>query len=107
MGLHQYSCLLPCLPKRLRPCGRQGPGISWALAQKGNLTHEPLPEPVTALPGEVDARDEPVQQDFGIDPLAVRDTDHYRREYVTTFAEKWDELIDWERRARATSSWKY
>ena len=56
-----------------------------------------------------DAGDEPVQQDFGIDPLAVRDTDHYRREYVTTFAEKWDELIDWERRprARATSSWKY
>jgi glycine/sarcosine N-methyltransferase len=40
-----------------------------------------------------------VQQDFGIDPLSVRHTDHYRREYVKTFAEKWDELIDWERRA--------
>ena len=63
------------------------------------LTHKPLPEPVIALPGEVDAGDEPVQQDFGIDPLAVRHTDHYRREYVKTFAEKWDELIDWERRA--------
>ena len=63
------------------------------------MTHEPLPEPVTALPGEVDAGDEPVQQDFGIDPLAVRHTDHYRWEYVKTFAEKWDELIDWERRA--------
>jgi SAM-dependent methyltransferase len=63
------------------------------------LTDKLFPEPAIARPGEVDAGDEPVQQDFGIDPLAVRHTDHYRREYVKTFAEKWDELIDWERRA--------
>ena len=38
-------------------------------------------------------------QDFGSTPLDVRDTDHYTAEYVHSFVEKWDELIDWERRA--------
>ncbi|QBI55902.1 glycine/sarcosine N-methyltransferase [Streptomonospora litoralis] len=38
------------------------------------------------------------QQHFGDDPLAVRDTDHYKAEYVTGFVDKWDELIDWKRR---------
>ncbi|MBB4929503.1 sarcosine/dimethylglycine N-methyltransferase [Lipingzhangella halophila] len=38
------------------------------------------------------------QQRFGDDPLAVRDTDHYKEEYVTGFVDKWDELIDWKRR---------
>ncbi|PSK90248.1 glycine/sarcosine N-methyltransferase [Murinocardiopsis flavida] len=37
-------------------------------------------------------------QGFGTDPLAVRETDHYKAEYVTGFVEKWDELIDWKRR---------
>jgi SAM-dependent methyltransferase len=41
------------------------------------------------------------RQDYGDDPLAVRETDHYRREYVKTFVEKWDELIDWDARAEA------
>ncbi|MCG6985906.1 MAG: class I SAM-dependent methyltransferase, partial [Thiocapsa sp.] len=40
-------------------------------------------------------------QDFGDDPLAVRDTNHYQAEYVQSFVEKWDELIDWEGRARS------
>ncbi len=39
------------------------------------------------------------EQDYGHDPLSVRETDHYRQEYVKTFVEKWDELIDWEARA--------
>ncbi|WP_456340055.1 glycine/sarcosine N-methyltransferase [Streptomonospora mangrovi] len=39
------------------------------------------------------------QQRFGDDPLAVRDTDHYKAEYVTGFVEKWDELIDWKKRS--------
>lgn len=39
------------------------------------------------------------KQIFGPDPLAVRETDHYKREYIKSFAEKWDELIDWDRRA--------
>lgn len=41
------------------------------------------------------------QQDYGSDPLSVRETDHYKAEYVQTFVEKWDELIDWERRAQS------
>lgn len=39
------------------------------------------------------------EQVFGEDPTAIRETDHYQYEYVMTFAEKWDELIDWDRRA--------
>lgn len=38
------------------------------------------------------------QQDFGKDPLMVRDSDHYSQEYISTFVEKWDELIDWRKR---------
>ena len=38
-------------------------------------------------------------QDFGRDPVAVRDTDHYHAEYIQSFVEKWDELIDWDARA--------
>jgi len=37
-------------------------------------------------------------QSFGKDPISVRQTDHYTEEYVKSFVEKWDELIDWERR---------
>ena len=37
-------------------------------------------------------------QQFGDDPIAMRNTDHYKDEYVTSFVEKWDELIDWEQR---------
>jgi SAM-dependent methyltransferase len=42
----------------------------------------------------------PEQQDFGNDPLKVRDTDQYQKEYVESFVAKWDELIDWDARAR-------
>ncbi len=40
-------------------------------------------------------------QAYGDDPLAVRNTGHYREEYVKTFVEKWDELIDWDARAES------
>jgi SAM-dependent methyltransferase len=40
-------------------------------------------------------------QCFGEDPLAVRETDHYQFEYVKSFVDKWDELIDWEMRAES------
>ncbi|MEY6434226.1 class I SAM-dependent methyltransferase [Thioalkalicoccus limnaeus] len=40
-------------------------------------------------------------QDYGADPLAVRDTNHYQSEYIHGFVEKWDELIDWDARARS------
>ncbi len=39
------------------------------------------------------------EQKFGENPAAVRDTDHYQKEYITGFVDKWDELIDWESRA--------
>ncbi|MFW5634461.1 MAG: class I SAM-dependent methyltransferase [Erythrobacter sp.] len=40
-------------------------------------------------------------QDYGADPNAVRESDVYRNEYVRGFVEKWDELIDWEARAKS------
>ena len=41
------------------------------------------------------------KQSYSEDPLADRETGHYRKEYVTTFVDKWDELIDWEGRAES------
>ena len=41
------------------------------------------------------------QQNYGDDPLADRATDLYRREFVMGFADKWDELIDWDARAKS------
>lgn len=38
-------------------------------------------------------------QVYGDNPLKVRDTDHYKEEYIQTFVEKWDSLINWEARA--------
>lgn len=43
----------------------------------------------------------PVEQDYGPDPLAVRETDKYKEEYVHAFVDKWDQLIDWDGRAKA------
>lgn len=43
----------------------------------------------------------PEEQVYGSDPLKVRETGHYQKEYIPTFVEKWDELIDWERRAKS------
>jgi len=40
-------------------------------------------------------------QNYGADPLADRETDLYRGEYVMSFVEKWDELIDWTARAES------
>lgn len=44
---------------------------------------------------------EATEQNYGKDPLAVRESDQYRAEYIQTFVEKWDELIDWEARAKS------
>jgi len=41
------------------------------------------------------------QQDFGTNPVARRKTDNYQKEYVQSFVEKWDSLIDWNARARS------
>mgnify|MGYP006276169549 CR=1 FL=1 len=40
-------------------------------------------------------------QSFGKNPVQVRDTNHYTAEYVKGFVDKWDELIDWDARARS------
>ncbi len=43
----------------------------------------------------------PQKQKFGEDPIKTRDSNNYSNEYVKGFADKWDELIDWESRAKA------
>jgi glycine/sarcosine N-methyltransferase len=40
-------------------------------------------------------------QDFGENPVEVRESDHYTSEYIGGFVDKWDELIDWESRAKS------
>jgi len=37
----------------------------------------------------------------GDNPIETRDTGHYQKEYVQSFVEKWDELIDWDARAES------
>ena len=41
------------------------------------------------------------EQFYGDDPVAVRESDHYTNEYVTSFVDKWDSLIDWGGRAKS------
>ncbi|MFI4916909.1 MAG: class I SAM-dependent methyltransferase [Phycisphaerales bacterium JB060] len=43
-------------------------------------------------------------QDYGTNPTVVRKTDKYVEEYVHGFVEKWDELIDWDERAKSEGS---
>lgn len=42
-----------------------------------------------------------VVQNFGHNPLEMRETGHYKQEYIEAFVEKWDELIDWDARAES------
>ena len=44
------------------------------------------------------------EQDFGDTPESVRESDHYRSEYVDGFVDKWDELIDWKARSESEGS---
>jgi len=41
------------------------------------------------------------KQNYGANPVSVRDTDKYKEEYVKGFVERWDELIDWNARAES------
>ncbi len=43
--------------------------------------------------------DQVIKQDFGVEPTKRRDTGNYKQEYVWGFVDKWDELIDGDRRA--------
>ncbi len=40
-------------------------------------------------------------QDYGPNPVAVRETDKYKEEYIKAFVERWDQLINWEARAES------
>ncbi len=44
------------------------------------------------------------KQGYGSDPVSVRDTDQYRAEYVHSFVQKWDALIDWDARIESEGS---
>ncbi len=44
------------------------------------------------------------KQDYGSDPVSVRETDQYRAEYVHAFVQKWDSLIDWNARIESEGS---
>lgn len=46
----------------------------------------------------------PIEQDFGENATETRDTDNYQSEYVKSFVELWDELIDWDSRAESEGS---
>ncbi len=41
------------------------------------------------------------QQLLIADPIKIRNTNHYQEEYVKSFVEKWDELIDWDSRSQS------
>lgn len=58
-------------------------------------------QPSSEPPSESSLLDKAAPQDFGDRPLEVRETDHYVAEYVTSFVEKWDQLIDWKKRAES------
>ena len=49
----------------------------------------------------------PTEQNYGDDPLQVRQTDKYQTEYVQSFVEKWAEGFDvvYERRVKREASW--
>lgn len=41
------------------------------------------------------------EQDYGNNPIEVRDTDKYKEEYIGDFVNRWDQLIDWDARAES------
>ncbi len=55
--------------------------------------------------GKIMATKEEKLQEFGDNPIEIRDTDHYKEEYIHQFVDKWDQLIDWD--ARETSEGQF
>jgi SAM-dependent methyltransferase len=43
-------------------------------------------------------------QEYGPDSLAARHSNQYKTEYILNFAQKWDELIDWQARSSGEGS---
>jgi SAM-dependent methyltransferase len=56
---------------------------------------------MSSTPRAVSILDVPAEQEFGEEPTTVRDTGHYQAEYVRSFVERWDDLIDWDARAES------
>lgn len=44
------------------------------------------------------------KQTYGKDPTRVRTTNKYQSEYIGSFVDKWDQLIDWKARAESEGS---
>ena len=44
------------------------------------------------------------KQNYGEDPISIRMTDTYQSEYIGSFVDKWDQLIDWKARAESEGS---
>ncbi|MFO7724379.1 MAG: class I SAM-dependent methyltransferase [Oceanipulchritudo sp.] len=44
------------------------------------------------------------KQHYGDDPISIRMTDKYQSEYIGSFVDKWDQLIDWKARAESEGS---
>ena len=68
---------------------------------KNSMTEETDAMPAS---GNGDAAAAHPAQDFGDDPLQVRESDHYTDEYVEGFVDKWDDLIDWKKRYESEGS---
>lgn len=68
---------------------------------KNSMTEETDATPAS---GNGDAVTAHPAQDFGDDPLQVRESDHYTDEYVEGFVDKWDDLIDWKKRYESEGS---
>lgn len=49
---------------------------------------------------EKDLLNKDKEQNYGDDPKEVRNSEHYKEEYVHGFVDKWDELIDWDARSK-------
>jgi SAM-dependent methyltransferase len=41
------------------------------------------------------------KQNYGSNPVEVRETDQYKAEYIESFVERWDQLIDWNARSES------
>jgi sarcosine/dimethylglycine N-methyltransferase len=94
------SALAPVLAGRGDDLGRLRAG-SWVGGRRWTSKMEVIEivatYQATGLNAELDMR----KQAYSDDPLTDRATDLYRGEYVKTFVEKWDELIDWDARAQS------
>lgn len=66
---------------------------------RGQFTHAvPFVGACTCLTTYPFMTENTTAQDYGDKPLEVRETAQYKDEYVHTFVEKWDQLIDWKAR---------